>query len=122
MKITTTAIITVIVMKIFVAIAANSPTLQFIFEDQSYHFYYGLLLMAISLFFRKTKFSYIFFGVGAGLFIDDFAALNYVMTGPAQTPIQDYWSPLFILPLMVGLFALVLSENKLKKLFPKYEQ
>ena len=122
MKITTTAIITVIVMKIFVAIAANSPTLQFIFEDQSYHFYYGLLLIIFSLVFRKAKFAYLLFGIGVGLFVDDVAALKYVMTGPAQTPIQDYWSPLFILPLMVGLFALVLSENKLKPLFPKYEQ
>ena len=122
MKITTTAIITVTVMKIFVAIAANSPTLQFIFEDRSYHFYYGLLLIAVSLFLRKAKLAYILFGIGAGLFIDDIAALKYVMTGPAQTPIQDYWSPLFILPLMVGLFALVLSEKKFKILFPKYEQ
>ena len=121
MKITATAIITVIVMKIFVAFAANSPTLQFIFEDPSYHFYYGLLLLIVSLFLRKTKFAYILFGIGAGLFIDDIAALKYVMTGPAQTPIQDYWSSLFILPLMVGLFVLVVSENKLKTLFPKYE-
>lgn len=122
MKISTVAIITVIMTKIFVIIATNSPTLQFIFNDRSYHFYYGLLIMIILFFFRKTKFAYIFFGVGAGLFIDDVAALKYVITGPAQTPIQDYWSPLFILPLLIGLLALVLSENKLKKLFPKYEQ
>lgn len=122
MKITMAAIITVIVIKIFVFVAANSPTLQFIFYDPSYHFYYGLLLMIVSMFFRKEKLVYILFGIGAGLFIDDVAALKYVMTGPAQTPIQDYWSPLFILPLMVGLFALVLSENRFKKLFLRYEQ
>ncbi len=120
MKITTTAIITVIVMKIFVAIAASSPQLQFIFQDQSYHFYYGLLLVVMSLFLRKMKLAYILFGIGAGLFIDDIAALKYVMTGPAQTPIQDYWSPLFIIPLMVGLFALVISEKQLKRFFSAY--
>lgn len=120
MKITSTAIITVIVMRIFVAIASNSLSLQFIFEDQSYHFYYGLLLMAISLSLRKTKFAAIFFGIGIGLLIDDIGALKYVITGPAQTPIQDYWSALFILPLMIGLFALVKAENKLKKLFQNY--
>ncbi len=117
MKITASAIATVVMMRIFIAIAANRPSLQFIFEDQSYHLYYGLALIVLSLFLRHIKYAYIFFGIGAGLFIDDVAALTYVMTGPAQTPIQDYWSPIFIIPLIVGLFALVISEEKLKNFF-----
>ena len=120
MKITISAIATLVVMRIFIAIAANSPTLQFIFEDQSYHLYYGLALMFLAVFLRRRKYAYIFFGVGVGLFIDDVGALKYVMTGPAQTPIQEYWSPLFVIPLVVGLFALAISENRLKKIFPTY--
>lgn len=98
-------------MRVFIAIAQNTSSLQFIFEDQSYHFYYGLLIVLIAAFFRKAKLAYILFGIGAGLFIDDVAAIKYVISGPAQTPIQDYWSPLFILPLILGLLLLATVEN-----------
>ncbi len=77
--------------------------------------------MILALIFRRAKYGHIFFGIGAGLFIDDVSAFKYVMTGPALNPITEYWSPLFIIPLMVGLFVLIVSEIRLKKFFPSYE-
>ena len=121
MKITTTVIATILVTRIFVLIAANMPTLLFIFDDQSYHFYYGLALVIPALVWRRVKYAHIFFGIGVGLFIDDIGAFKYVITASAQTPIQDYWSPLFIIPLVVGLFALIISEKQLQDFFPVHK-
>ncbi len=120
MKITMSAITTVLVMRIFIFIAASTPTLQFIFQDQSYHFYYGLVLIILAFIFRRKKYAYIVFGIGSGLFIDDVGAFKYVITGPALSPITDYWSPFFIIPLTAGLFALIILESSLKKIFPTY--
>ena len=116
-KITIVSVATILVMRLFVFIAANIQTLQFIFYDQSYHFFYGLFLVMLALIVRRVKYSDIFFGVGFGLFVDDVAALKYVLNGPSGNPIADYWSPLFIIPLIVGLFALMRCEDRLVKFF-----
>ena len=119
MKITTSALATVLVMRIFIAIAANKPSLQFIFHDQSYHLYYGLAILAIAAIFRHAKYSLIFFGIGAGLVADDISAIKYVLTGPALNPIEEYWSSLFIIPLLFILFILAVSEHILKRMFAR---
>lgn len=117
MKITASSVATILVMRVFLAIAVNIQTFQFIFHDQSYHFFYGFVLMVFALILSRVKYSHIFFGVGAGLFVDDVAALKYVLNGPSLNPIADYWSPLFVIPLLVGLFALILSEDRLERFF-----
>ncbi len=107
----------ILTMRVFITVAMNTPSLQFIFYDQSFHLYYGVILMILALFLRRTKLSTLLFGIGAGLFIDDVAALTYIITGPTQNPIQDYWSSLFIIPLLFLLLGLVIFEKRLQKLF-----
>lgn len=108
---------TIFFVRMFVLVATQIPALQFIFHDQSYHFYYGFLLMLIALFARRNRFAYIIFGIGAGLFIDDVGALKYTLFGPSTNPITEYWSSLFLIPLFIGLCILVLGEKRLKNWF-----
>ncbi|MEK7672337.1 MAG: hypothetical protein AAB373_00485 [Patescibacteria group bacterium] len=115
MKVTISALVSIILTRAFVALAAMTPALQFIFEDRSYHLYYGLGLIILAVIFKSLKYRKIIFGIGAGLFIDDMAALKYLFTGLAVDPIPDYWSPLFIIPLLIGLLILASSEKFLQK-------
>lgn len=98
--------------------ASNIQSLEFIFYDQSFHFYYGLGILVLALIFRNLKNAQILFGIGYGLFIDDVAAVQYI-GNPSQNPISEYWSATFIIPILAGLFLLIVSEKRLNKVFTK---
>jgi|SRR3989338_451493 len=121
MKILTTALITILLTRISVAIAVAAPSLHFIFYDQTYHLYYGLALMVLAVAIKFWNYALILFGIGIGLFIDDIAALTYILGYVSENPLADYWSALFILPLLMSLLILTLSEKKLENIFQAYK-
>ncbi len=115
MQISISALSTIFIMRVFVFTASMSPSLYWIFQDRSYHAYYGLLLIIFSLFLKRFRKWSIVLGIGLGLLLDDIGVIKYVFTGLPHYPVLDYWSPLFILPLLSGLLILILIESRFQK-------
>lgn len=120
MRISLLALATIVFMRIFVFIASSTPSMLWIFQDRSYHVYYGILLIILGFFYKQSvNIRTLFLGVGFGLLFDDIAALTYLIIGPSTNPITDYWSPLFIIPLIMGMTLLLLFEFYREFAFPR---
>lgn len=109
-------------MRLFIAFAATLPALQFIFNDHLYHLYYGLLIGVFALFLGSLKIAPVLFGIGAGLVIDDLGVLKYLLIAPAMNPIQEYWSALFVVPLLSGILFFLLTERRIELFFNRTRQ
>jgi len=118
MEVLRSSIVTILIVRIFGAIAIYVDKLNFVYYDNSYHLYYGLIIVLVAMLTKRIskKIRYILLGIGLGLIIDDVSVITYIINGQAQNPVSDYWSPLFILPLLFGLLFISLFEEKLKKL------
>lgn len=110
-------LITIVVIRMFIVATAKTTSLQFIFYDQMYHLYYGLGILIMAIAVRFWTHATALFGIGAGVFLDDLGALKYILGGVPEDPTIEYWSPLFILPMLAGLLVLSLGENKIKRMF-----
>lgn len=114
MRILPITIITILVTRILGALAiAFFPSIYF---DKFYHLYYGLILFALASFlaYFSKKFRLILVGIGLGLIVDDIAVVQNFIYGASLDPISTYWSPTYIIPLLLGLFLISLFEEKLK--------
>lgn len=111
-------LVSVVTIRSFIALAATVPALSFIFYDRSYHVYYGLALIIISLLVQRfpRAIREAGLGIGLGLFFDDVSALLYLIFGAPVDPIGEYWSPLFILPLLMGILLVVLFQKYAKRI------
>lgn len=112
------ALLTILLVRLVGAIALYSQTINFIYHDQSYHLYYGLIFIMVAIVIKKTPFKirHGLYAIGLGLVIDDIAVIKYLIVDKPLNPEFDYWSPLFIMPLLGGLSFMSLFENKLKKI------
>jgi len=89
----------------------------FIYFDNLYHLYYGLILIAGTLLwkslYRTVRVAAL--GIGLGLVADDIAAIAYYFS-PAEIPIQDYWGPQFLVPLGVGMALIYFFRERIARL------
>ena len=103
-----TVIFTRLFLLLLLALPINSAS---IYNDQFHHYYLGLLVLLVSLFFKRSHFRTIIIGTGLGLIIDEFMLPLYIL-GLWK---QGYWSLFGILPVVVVLlivFSLFLLRRR----------
>ncbi len=84
------------------------PKHLIIFGVLIHHFWTGVLLMLIAILFLKKqkKFNFLIFGVGLGLFIDEF---GFMLLGGGDFP--QYWS---LFPITATI-VLLISAYRIRK-------
>ena len=113
---TSAALLSILLIRIITALGIYVPQMQFMYFDRSFHIYHGIILSIVAclsgrILTRDTR--RILLGLGLGLVVDDIAVLSYLWMGYPNDPIAIYWSPVFILPMLIGLVAIHGGEKKL---------
>jgi len=107
-----TSVVTIILTRIILLIFWNNLFMIVQKQDNWHHIYTGLIILVISK-FSKSKISSILYGIGIGLFLDEFIHVFHLM-GIIES--VDYWSLQSIIATLSGLFIfkLILFRVHLK--------
>ena len=107
-----TSVVTIILTRIILLIFWNNLFMIVQKQDNWNHIYTGLIILVISK-FSKSKISSILYGIGIGLFLDEFIHVFHLM-GIIES--VDYWSLQSIIATLSGLFIfkLILFRVHLK--------
>lgn len=111
MLVTSASLITVLLVRLVSAVAiVHAPGIYF---DRWHHLYYGLILLVLTVIFKRfsRRFRLVLLGIALGLIADGGAMVRDFFIGPPSDPIAAYWSPAYILPMLFGITILALWEN-----------
>lgn len=100
-----TIFVTVIIVRIFLALLFIAPIdSASIYTDKLHHYYLGLVILAICLAARRIPFRNILVGIGLGLIIDEFM-LPFYIVGLWN---YGYWSFIGMLPIFIILLIILI--------------
>lgn len=109
-------IITILVTRFFLFLIWNNSFFLSQKTDYWHHMYTGIILMLITIFIPQ-KYRAISFGIGLGLFIDEFIHVFHILGIISAT---DYWSFKSISTTVLGLLLFLTLELMYKRKFIKF--
>ena len=104
--------LTILVTRLSLFIIWNTARFSSQKTDFWHHMYTGIVLMLFSLFLHK-KYKQVIFGIGIGLFLDEFIHLFHLMGMVKET---DYWSFTSIATTITGFLGFVAITRVMRKL------